>query len=400
MGAFDLDFTDTSSQGELVMSTDEILNLGGKSEQDNENNITNHDNDSNGNSDISEKNLDELELSIEDIVGKDDSDIKVEDEDRNVNPSSAKKETNNNSFLLLHNALAEEGILDEIGEDAFNEIAKEAGGGGKALLQVISSKLQNIETSIKNEYDADYQQFLKLKEAGINSDEAFNLVNLNSKLESISDDILEESEDVRKEILEMHFKNTTNWGIDRINKHVSKLIESGEDIDEAKDALPELKKVSKDAILNREKEERDYYETIKKQQEEATKNIRDTVVANAEIVKNIKLTKAQAIKAQELLLTPIELEDGSVTNILYAERIKNPLEFDKKLAALIAAGAFEGNVTSTKTSKKEALDTLEKALRDNTSKSFKANMEANREVYDEEQEVINDRFLKSIGAKK
>lgn len=391
MGLIDVDFT-PESQGGLEMSMDEIVKLGDSNAESTE--VQKDDTTEEVKKD--EKNPNELDLNLDELL-KDDEEIdeKVDIEEVKDNPSSAqtKETTANSSFLLLTKALAEEGILEDLDEEGFNKLVEEQGSGGKALLHLMNSRLEETENKIKDSYDADYKEFLQLKDLGISKEDAFDLVSIDSRLNEIDDDILEESEDVRKEILEMHFKNTTKWSDDKIVKHVEKLVTNGEDIDAAKEALPDLQKLSKEMISQRKEEAVRQNELLQKQQQEAAEEIRKSLVQDAEIVKNVKLTKAQAIKAQELLLTPVELEDGSVTNILYAERAKNPLEFDKKLAALKAAGAFEGNVTTIKASKKKALDELEKVVSSGARTSFKSNMEANNDVLDEQSQIANDRFL-------
>lgn len=391
MGLIDVDFT-PESQGGLEMSMDEIVKL----EDSNAESTEVQKDDTTEEVKKDEKNPNELDLNLDELL-KDDEEIdeKVDIEEVKDNPSSAqtKETTANSSFLLLTKALAEEGILEDLDEEGFNKLVEEQGSGGKALLHLMNSRLEETENKIKDSYDADYKEFLQLKDLGISKEDAFDLVSIDSRLNEIDDDILEESEDVRKEILEMHFKNTTKWSDDKIVKHVEKLVTNGEDIDAAKEALPDLQKLSKEMISQRKEEAVRQNELLQKQQQEAAEEIRKTLVQDAEIVKNVKLTKAQAIKAQELLLTPVELEDGSITNALYAERAKNPLEFDKKLAALKAAGAFEGNVTTTKASKKKALDELEKVVSSGARTSFKSNMEANNDVLDEQSQIANDRFL-------
>lgn len=398
MGLLDLNF-DSSSQGELDMSIDDIVNLG---ESNAEGNVEVEPQEGEDKTPIvKDENPDELKLDLNELLK--DSEVR-EDETGEVNdkPSSANtKETiATNSFLLLANALAEEGILPEMDQEDFEKLVEENGSGGKALLHLMNSKLDEVENSIKDSYDADYKEYMQLKELGIQKEDAFDLVSIDSRLNEIDDDILEESEDVRKEILEMHFKNTTRWNDDKISKHVEKLVTAGEDIDAAKEALPELQKYSKELISQKKEEAIKQQESIKKQQEEFAKDIKESFIQDAEIVKNIKLTKAQALKAQELLLTPVELEDGSVTNKLYAERMKDPIAFDKKLAALVASGALEGNATTVKASKKKALDELEKVIGSGAKNTFKGNMEANMDVVNEESDIINSKFLRSIGAVK
>lgn len=389
---FDVDFN-SDPQGELEMNIDEIVNLKGSEDSSTEEEKV----DDNSKEKVDNTDSDELNLSIDEIIKLDsieDGEVK-EDNNEEIKPSSATKETAN-SFLLLSKALAEEGILSEFDEEGFGKLVEETGSGGKALLQLVNARVEEMEKSIKETYEEDYKTYLQLKESGVPQDEAFELTNLSSQLEQIDNDILEESEETRRGILEMHFKNTTKWDDSRISKHIDKLVTNGEDIDEAKEALPELQKHTKEAIQSKQSEYAKYQEDLAKQQEEAAKDIRDTFKADAEIVKGVKLTKTQAIKAQELLLTPIKLEDGSITNPLWAERAKNPLEFDKKIAALYAAGAFEGNITTAKASKKVALDELDKVLKTGSKSSFKGNTAANTEVIDEQKQLLDDKFMRSI----
>ena len=398
---FDVDF-DPESQGVLEVSMNELVNMDSSNTVDVVSTEDTNSTESTKDFDINNENPNELNISLDDIIkidSKEVVDTNNEETDKEITPSSANKETAN-SFLLLGNALAEEGILSEFDEEGFDKLVEETGSGGKALLQIMNNRLAEVETSIKESYDEDYKAYLQLKEVGVDSNEAFDLTNLNSQLEQIDDDILEESEDTRKNILQMHFKNTTNWSDQRIVKHIEKLVTNGEDIDEAKEALPELQKFTKESIQLKHKEYTETQNKLKIQQEEAAKDIRDTFKSDAEIIKGVKLTKIQSIKAQELLLTPVELEDGNITNSLYAERAKNPLEFDKKLAALYAAGAFEGCVTTNIVSKKAALDELDKVLKTGSKSSFKGNSAANNEVIDEQNQLVNDKFLRSITGNK
>lgn len=393
---FDLDFSNPESQGGLELSMEELVKLEPGTESTETVDTSSTETEEKGTTKVNDNKTEELQLSLKDILGDDEDSSEEEIVDKDTKPSSANKETAN-SFLLLHNALAEEGILNEIEEEEFNKLVEEHGSGGKAILQLMNNKLDEVETSIKDKYEEDYKEYLRLKEIGVPQEDAFNLASVNSRLDQIDDDILEESEDVRKEVLEMHFKNTTKWSDDKIAKRIEKLVIDGEDIDEAKEALPELKKFAKESIAIKEREQVEYNKKLQAQQEEAAKNIRDTFKENAEIVKNIKLTKAQATKAQELLLTPVELEDGSVTNVLYAERAKNPLEFDKKLAALIASGAFEGKVATASSAKKKAIEELDKVISSGNRSTFKGNSAATNEVMEEQDKVMNDKFLRMIG---
>ena len=393
---FDLDFSNTEPQGSLELSMEELVKLEPGTESTETVDTSSTETEEKGTTKVNDNKTEELQLSLKDILGDDEDSSEEEIVDKDTKPSSANKETAN-SFLLLHNALAEEGILNEIEEEEFNKLVEEHGSGGKAILQLMNSRLDEVETSIKDKYEEDYKEYLRLKEIGVPQEDAFNLASVNSRLDQIDDDILEESEDVRKEVLEMHFKNTTKWSDDKIAKRIEKLVIDGEDIDEAKEALPELKKFAKESIAIKEREQVEYNKKLQEQQEKATKDIKDTFKENAEIVKNIKLTKAQANKAQELLLTPVELEDGSVTNVLYAERAKNPLEFDKKLATLIASGAFEGKVATASSAKKKAIEELDKVISSGNRSTFKGNSAATNEIMEEQDKVMNDKFLRMIG---
>ena len=83
--------------------------------------------------------------------------------------------------------------------------------------------------------------------------------------------------------------------------------------------------------------------------------------------------------------------------MLYAERAKNLLEFDKKLAALIASGAFEGKVATASSAKKKAIEELDKVISSGNRSTFKGNSAATNEVMEEQDKVMNDKFLRMIG---
>lgn len=397
MGLLDnVNFGDAEPQGGLDLSLDEIISQAEPVTGENvEPEVSTVDVDEDKGKPAAGSDTDKtLEVSLEDMLGLDGDTEETGDIEAS---SSATKETNSSSFLLLRNALAEEGLLPEMDEEGFNKLVEETGSEGAALLKNFNDRFKEVESNIKDTYESDFKTYMELKNAGISQEEAFELSSIQANLNELNDDVIEENESLRRELLTMNYQNTTKWSADRIAKEVEKVVNSGEDIEEAKAALPELKKMAEDSIKERLEAQQKANEDFAKKQAEAVKSIKDTFSQdNVELIKDVKLTKAQALKAQELLLSTVQLENGEQVQALYAERAKNPIEFDKKLASLIAAGAFESKLVPQATAKKSALADLNNKLKSAPKASFKANPGATNEVADEETSAVNDKFLNFI----
>lgn len=399
MGLLDINFGNDSSQGgeALDLSLEDIISQAEPVAEDN----TSQDTPENPEEPVvdtgsNKEKKDDLNVSLDEIL-KDD--LGNEETDDSGAPSSANKETDSSSFLLLRNALAEEGLLPEIGEEEFNRLVEETGSEGAALMKGFTDRFKEVEQSISSKYEDDFKAYMELKNAGIPTNEAYELSAIQANLNELNDDVIEENEDLRRELLTMNYQNTTRWSADKIAKEVDKIVNSGEDIDEAKAVLPELKKMAEDSVKERLEAQKKSNEEFARQQTEAIKSIKDTFSKdNVELIKDVKLTKAQALKAQELLLSTVQLDNGEQVQALYAERAKNPIEFDKKLASLIAAGAFESKLVPQAAAKKSALDDLNSKLKSAPKASFKANAAATNEVADEETTMTNSKILNFINS--
>ena len=120
---FDLDFSNTEPQGSLELSMEELVKLEPGTESTETVDTSSTETEEKGTTKVNDNKTEELQLSLKDILGDDEDSSEEEIVDKDTKPSSANKETAN-SFLLLHNALAEEGILSEFDDVNIDKIKK------------------------------------------------------------------------------------------------------------------------------------------------------------------------------------------------------------------------------------------------------------------------------------
>jgi len=78
----------------------------------------------------------------------------------------------------------------------------------------------------------------------------------------------------------------------------------------------------------------------------------------------------------KLLTTPAKLSNGQVTNLVYAKREENPIEFDAKMAFLQSIGFFDNKPLDRfiKKATTEAVTGLQSFLADRSGNSYKSSM--------------------------
>jgi hypothetical protein len=174
--------------------------------------------------------------SKEDVDADDEVEEENDDDDDDKDPED---------FSLL----AKE-VYDELGFDtefSSKEFKKEFGTGVKAITKFISTVIaENARPQFDNEEAKKFYEYIT--EGGDPKDLKY-LIDTSIKYEEIKEDDLEENEDLQKSILksylkELNPKKDTKW----IDSKIQKYIDGGLAVDEAKEALEEMKTISKEKI--------------------------------------------------------------------------------------------------------------------------------------------------------
>ena len=304
-----------------------------------------------------EKNTKELEVevNVNDILNT--SIANVDDDEKKKNekvidgspaPVNNTKDFSSSSSepftLVFARYLLEQGNISNLDEEALQEVIKKD-GEQSALSFLIQNEVDYNKEAILENYDAYSQEYIKLREAGVDPQEAAVNLQTLEQLDSISEEdlVADDNETLRKQILTAHYKSTTNFTDDRIKKLVQRSLDLGEDVEDVKEALTSLKDLKrKDLETLKTKKANDKIneeKTIK----ETIDNLKQKINSLDEIIPDLKLSKQNKTKIEELLTKPVkQTEQGQLLNGVWAKRMENPIEFDIKLAHLIDLGAFDG----------------------------------------------------------
>jgi hypothetical protein len=295
--------------------------------------------------------------------------VEVDDEETDNIPSSdeikSTKDASGSFALAFAKFQQEEGIISDFDEAELLKIAEEEGQTG-ALKYLLEKQRDSIYEEAKEMYGADKQELLEyfeLKDAGVNPDIAKELAFQKGQFESITDSQLAEDEDLQKMVLIQHYKLTTRFSDAKIKEKVADIIALGKNEEEAKEALGELKELTKKQIeqakVEAKSQEVARIQAAAKYKEDLKKYIYDTT----EIIPGQKITKPTQQKLEKMILDPVKDNTGNVTNSIWAERNKDPRKFDLLLAYHLSTGLFYGKTdVLTRKEKTKAADELEKVL--------------------------------------
>lgn len=269
--------------------------------------------------------------------------------------------------LIFANFQKEEGLISDFNEEELNKIVEEDGeaAGLKYLADLTYEKAYEEARKMYDSDKVELEEFFKLKDSGVDANIAKDLIFNKSKFGNVSDDDLENDEDLRREVLAQNYRNTTNFSEAKIKKELEKTFTSGNDIEEALEAIKEVKEhnekqieIEKKKVVEQEKSQREF---IKNQQEE----IKTYIQGLDEIFQGQKLTKQVKDKMEAMILNPAKkLENGQSLNGIWATRLEDPKKFDTNLANLLVTGVFWGKTKE-----------LEKVVKTNAVKKLQTQLE-------------------------
>lgn len=319
---------------------------------------------------------------------------KVLDELKNIEgkekPSALDDKTNSTNdipFSLLHaSLLREQGVISDYDEDELKKILEEKGEDGEVevMSKIIENTINQAREEIKNQYEEDFKEYTTLLDSGVSDGVAKKLILDRNSINKIDPEALEtsENEELRKQVLTAHYKNTTTFNDAKIEKLVKNLVESGEDIDEAKEALNSLKErnatLIKQEIANAKKAKEDE----EKRQAETISSYKTAIQNKESIVEGTKLTKKEKSDIESMIFTPIKTEDGRVTSALWLEREKDPVNFDIWLAYAIKNNMHKGGIPE-RAKTKIVTDTSQKLKDAIKNRSNKGGFNPNTDLEDD-----------------
>lgn len=286
----------------------------------------------------------------------------LEDTTEENPPSHNDAESNSQLALVFARFLSEKGVLSGIDEEEFKEYVKE-NGDDAGIEYLYNTEVESRIDAVKNMYEQDVKDYIEFRDAGIDPDKAKTLSFSKSKFESITEDALEEDEELRKAVLEQHLKNTTSMSKEDIDDMVDSMVATGKDISKAKGALKAINQYNKEQIELEKKKIADGEKAQLAQREEAIKSFKSAIYEKKEVLGQT-VNKQTLQKIEKFLLEPVEKDaNGNPVDGITAWFMKDPVNARINLAYGIITGLLDGKIDKLKSKAKSAtIKDIEAAL--------------------------------------
>lgn len=226
-------------------------------------------------------------------------------------------------FSSIANAFVEEGIFPDIDEETIKNT------------KTAKDFRKLIDEQIKAGLDEQQQRVIECLNAGMNPTLVQQLEGQKNWLDKITLDELknEDNEDLRKRLIFQDFINK-GYSQERAEKMTLKSVETGNDVDDAKDALENLKDIN-ESRYKRAKEDADKLrEEQDKKFADRKKAIEDSIMKD-DFFKNVKLDNATRKQAYKSITEPVfKTKEGRYLTTLQKAEHDDPAGFSAKIAIL------------------------------------------------------------------
>ena len=250
-----------------------------------------------------------------------------EKEKEDTNSEKVSTSPNKNFFSSVAKAFAEEGIFPDLNEDEIANI-----NTAESFREIIDKQIQSQLSERQKRAD-------EALNAGLEPDDIRKYENTLSYLEEVTDNKLEEEttegEELRKRLIYQDYINR-GFSQERAIKEVKRSIDSGNDIEDAKEALNSNKEYFKsqyNKLLNDAKEEQKKYEQERKNQAEQLKK---SIIEEKKVFGDIEVDKPTRQRIFDNLSKPIykDEETGTYMTALQKYQHDNPNEFIKNVSTI------------------------------------------------------------------
>ena len=228
-------------------------------------------------------------------------------------------------FSSIASAFVEEGIFPDIDDETIKNT------------KTAKDFRKLIDEQIKAGLDEQQQRVIECLNAGMKPTLIQQLEGQRNWLSKITLDELkdEDNEDLRKRLIFQDYINK-GYSQERAEKMTLKSVETGNDVEDAKDALDNLKDIN-ESRFKKAKEDADKLKVEQdKKLEERSKAIEDSIMKD-DFFKNIKLDNATRKQAYKSITEPIfKTKEGKYLTTLQKAEYDDPEGFSAKIAILFA----------------------------------------------------------------
>lgn len=372
-----------------ILDENQIANLFEEGEEIQETPPEQQENKETNNKENNQENIQEPHINNEETTEVDAENLF--DEPEGVGSEDKEKEDTNsekvstspnskNFFSSIAKAFAEEGIFPDLNEE---EVAN---------IKTAESFRELIDKQIQSQLDEKQKRIDEALNVGIEPDDIRKYENTLAYLDDVSEDKLTEEttegEELRKRLIYQDYINR-GFSQERATKEVKRSIDSGNDIEDAKEALNSNKEYFKtqyDKLLNDAKEEQKKYEQERKNQAEQLKK---SIIEEKKVFGDIEVDKITRQKIFDNLSKPVykDEETGTYMTALQKYQHDNPNEFIKNVSTIFTLTDGFKNLNKLVKSKvtkevKKGFRDLENAL-NNTARTSDGNINFASGVDDE-----------------
>ena len=371
-----------------IMSSDEIDDLFSDSIESNED-IINEDQDANKTPEqkennkekeqTTEVNVDTLFTDKPESVSSGEENTKV-GEDADSNKDASPK---TNFYSSIAKALKEDGIIPDLDEKEIKSPEDFASG---------------IDKYIKSKLDEHKKRVAEALELGVEPTEIKRYENTLSYLETIKEDTLKDESDkgekLRQQLIYQDFINR-GYSEERAKREVTKSLNAGTDIEDAKEALNSNKEFFKkeyDNLINQAREEELEYEKNRKEQ---AQKLQKSLLEDTMVFGELKLDKTIRQKALDNISKPVykDPKTGELYTAIQKYEKDNRVDFLKNIGIIYTLTDGFTNLKGLIKDKvnnevKKGIRELEHTL-NNTSRSNDGNLKFVSGVNDDTDSIIS-----------
>lgn len=332
---------------------------------------------------LNDKNQDDPD-SVADTKGKE----KATNTDKKDKDSSGSFTT-----VAFAKMLQEQGLSDFNEEEYLKTIEEK--GEAVALIELLEKNAETKAESYKSTLDDYSKEYVDYRKAGFTKEEATALIGNKELVNDITDDQVSENDQLQENIIR-EVSKLRGISADEIDEQIQLLKDTDKLKDRSVSNLKALKTYYNDLATKELADKQAAIKAAKEKDNEYLTNLKDNIYKSEEIIKDKKINQQTKDKIYNLITKPVKLEDGTVTNGIWAKRRENPQEFDKKLAYLLETGVFDGNTkTLTTDARTKAVNQIKKelsgertfsagdALVHNANEKIKANIDVMKDFLDD-----------------
>lgn len=292
-----------------------------------ENNKETKENNNQENNQTPNINWETTEVDAENLFDEPEGVGSEDKEKEDTNSEKVSTSPNKNFFSSIAKAFAEEGIFPDLNED---EVAN---------IKTAESFRELIDKQIQSQLDEKQRRIDEALNAGIEPDDIRKYENTLAYLNDVSEDKLKEEttegEELRKRLIYQDYINR-GFSQERATREVKRSIDSGNDIEDAKEALNSNKDYFKskyDELRNNAKEELKKYEQERKNQAE---QLRKSIIEEKKVFGDIEVDRNTRQRIFDNLSKPVykDEETGNYMTALQKYQHDNPNEFIKNVSTI------------------------------------------------------------------